>query len=25
VERDEAEIQRWIKHEWPRVKKKPHT
>lgn len=23
VERDEAEIQRWVKQEWPRVKKKP--
>ena len=23
VERDEAEIQRWVKGEWPRVKKKP--
>jgi transposase len=23
VERDEAEIQRWVKEEWPRVKKKP--
>jgi transposase len=25
VERNEAEIQRWIKHEWPRIKKKPHA
>ena len=24
VERDEAEIQRWIKEEWPKVKKTPH-
>lgn len=23
VERDEAEIQRWVKEAWPRVKKKP--
>src|SRR3972149_2861783 len=23
VERDEAEVQRWVKQEWPRVKKKP--
>lgn len=23
VERDEAEIQRWVKQEWPRAKKKP--
>jgi transposase len=23
IERDEQEIQRWIKHSWPRVKKKP--
>jgi transposase len=23
VERDEAEIQRWVKEEWPRLKKKP--
>lgn len=23
VERDEAEIQRWVKVEWPRIKKKP--
>jgi transposase len=23
VERDEAEIQRWVKEEWPRAKKKP--
>ena len=23
VERDEAETQRWIRHEWPRIKKKP--
>lgn len=25
VERDEAEIQRWVRHEWPRIKKKPHA
>ena len=24
LERDEKEIQRWIKHEWPRIKKKRH-
>lgn len=23
VERDEVEIQKWVKHEWPRIKKKP--
>jgi transposase len=23
IERNEAEIQRWIKEEWPRIKKKP--
>jgi transposase len=23
IERDEAGIQRWIKEEWPRIKKKP--
>ncbi len=23
IERDEAETQRWIRHEWPRIKKKP--
>lgn len=23
IERDEAEIQRWVKEEWPHVKKKP--
>jgi transposase len=23
IERDEAKIQRWIKDEWPRIKKKP--
>lgn len=23
IERDEAEIQRWIKEDWPRIKKKP--
>lgn len=25
IERDEKEIQRWVKQEWPRIKKKPHT
>jgi transposase len=25
VERDEKEIQRWIKQEWPRIKKKHHA
>jgi len=25
VERDEDEIQRWVKKEWPRVKKKPRA
>lgn len=25
VERDEKEIQRWIKEEWPRIKKKPQA
>jgi len=24
-ERDEAAIQRWVKHTWPRVKKKPKS
>jgi transposase len=24
IERDEKEIQRWAKEEWPRIKKKPH-
>lgn len=24
-ERDEAEIQRWVKEEWPRIKKTPHA
>ena len=23
AERDEAEIQHWVKHEWPRIKKTP--
>lgn len=23
IERDEEEIRRWVKHEWPRIKKKP--
>ena len=23
IERDEAGIQRWLKHQWPRIKKKP--
>jgi putative transposase len=25
VERNEREIQRWVKEEWPRIKKKPHA
>lgn len=25
IERDEKGIQRWVKQEWPRIKKKPHT
>jgi transposase len=25
VERNETEIQRWIKQDWPRIKKKPHV
>ncbi len=25
IERDEAEIQRWVKEDWPRVKKTPHA
>jgi len=25
VERDEEEIRRWVKEEWPRVKKTPHA
>lgn len=25
VERDEEEIRRWVKQEWPRVKKTPHA
>ena len=24
IERDEAAIQRWVKQQWPRIKKKPH-
>jgi len=24
IERNEKEIQRWVKEEWPRIKKKPH-
>lgn len=25
IERDEAAIQRWVKQEWPRIKKKPRS
>lgn len=25
VEQDQKEVQRWIKQEWPRIKKKPHA